>query len=84
MQDCLHFEVDGLVYSSNLHPIRGLGAFFFIRALYSARGTKNDRKQRPQAPKGDVKICMQEFPHFEVDSLGDGCNLHPFRGLGSF
>jgi len=55
-----------------------------MRASYSARGTKNDRKQRPQAPKGDVKICMQEFPHFEVDSLGDGCNLHPFRGLGSF
>ena len=33
---------------------------------------------------GDVKICMRESTHFEVDGLGDGCNLHPFRGWGSF
>jgi len=25
MQDCLHFEVDGLVYGINLHSFRGLG-----------------------------------------------------------
>ena len=55
-----------------------------IRALNSARGTKNDMKQRPQAPKGDVKVFMRESPDFEVDGIRVGCNLHPFRGLGSF
>ena len=53
-----------------------------MSALFSVRETKNDRKQGPQAPKGDVKICLREYPHFGVDSLVDGCNLHPFRGLG--
>jgi len=41
-----------------------------MREPYSARGTKNNKKQRPQAPKGDVKIYMLESPHFEVDGLG--------------
>jgi len=36
-------------------------------AYYSACGIKNDMKQRPQAPKGDVKNGMSESPHFEID-----------------
>ena len=55
-----------------------------MREPYSARGTKNNKKQRPQAPKGDVKICMLESPHFEVDGLVYGSNLHLFKGLVSF
>jgi len=41
-------------------------------------------KQRPQAPKGDVKVFMRESPDFEVDGIRVGCNLQPFRGLGFF
>jgi len=29
------------------------------------------------ASKGDVKSGTRELLHFEVDSLGDGCNSHP-------
>jgi len=36
MQDCHYFEVDGLVYGTNLHTFRGLGFFSFMRAPYSA------------------------------------------------
>ena len=57
---------------------------YVIRALHSSRRTKNDRKQRPQAHKKDVKIYIRDSPHFKVDDLGDGSNLHPFRGLGSY
>ena len=40
-------------------------------------------KVPPQAPKWDVKSGQRELLHFEVDGLGDGCNLHPLQGLGA-
>jgi len=61
-----------------------------MRASYSARGTKNDKKQigtmnkvPPQAPEGDVKSGKRELLHFEVDGLGDCSNLHPLQGFGA-
>ena len=62
----------------------------FIKASYSARITKNNKKQigvmnkvPPQAPEGDVKSGKRELLHFEVDGLGDCSNLHPLQGLGA-
>ena len=46
-------------------------------------GRTNKKKQEPQAPKGDVKSAKLDSFHFEIDSLGDGSNLHPFRAWGS-
>ena len=49
---------------------------FQKRVLTVVWRTKNNLKQRPQAPKGDAKIDMQDCIYFEVNGLVY-VNLHP-------